>query len=130
MWSNFYFLSLQISPSSIPLWTFFIPLSWSYLFFMYSFCLPFLDATIRNVYFDGRVLEELICPRIGALCCTPHSDDISTGRKAWDQVENIGARVEDSYLKLTKPTPTDHSMTTFHSPLFVFDILTILYQVP
>lgn len=38
---------------------------------MYSFCLLFLDhATIRNVYFDGRVLEELIRPFVG-LCAAP-----------------------------------------------------------
>lgn len=82
-----------ISPSSIPLCTFFHPPRLG-VFFMYSFCLLFLDhATIRNVYFDGRVLEELICPFVG-LCAAPLTpEDISTGRKAWDQVENISVHI-------------------------------------
>lgn len=60
---------------------------------MYSFCLPFLDATIRNVYFDGHVLEELVCPCIGAFALHHHTLKTSTGRKAWDQVKNISVHI-------------------------------------
>lgn len=41
----------------------------------------------------GRVSEELICLFIG-LCAAPtHPEDISTGRKARDQVENVSMHI-------------------------------------
>lgn len=69
----------------------------SFFFFFFkctvSVRLPFLDATIRNVYFDGCVLEELICLFIGLYAAPPHPEDISTRRKVWDQVENISMHI-------------------------------------
>lgn len=92
-------MSQSVHPP-FPFVSFFIPpclgvlVRFSFSFFLctVSVCLPFLDATIRNVYFDGRVSEELICLIIG-LCAAPHHEDISTGRKAWDQVENISMHI-------------------------------------
>lgn len=93
-------VSPQISPSSIPPCSFFYPLSWS--FFMYSFCLPRLDATIRNVCFDG-----LLFMRWGLRAASPRSEDTSTGRKAWDW----GQRKPVHNLSNAQPVPTDQRMT-------------------
>ena len=38
-------------------------------------------------------LEELICPFIGLRAAPPHTEDVSTWRKAWDQVENISMHI-------------------------------------
>lgn len=116
IWSNLISLfSLQISPSSIPLYLFSSPCL-GVLFFMYSFCLPFLDATIRNVYFDGRVSEELICSFIRALCCTT----TPWRHKHWEESmgpswEFISAHLDDSYRTVTQ---SQHQQTTVWHPPF------------
>lgn len=97
--------SLQISPSSIPHCSFFHPLSWSFFFFfMYSFRLPRLDATIRKmcVLTDG-----LIFMRCGLCAASPRSEDTSTGRKEWDR----GQRIPVRNLSNAQPVPTDQRMT-------------------
>lgn len=83
---------------------------------MYSFCLPFLDATIRNVYFDGRVSEELICSFIRALCCTT----TPWRHKHWEESmgpswEYISAHLDDSYRTVTQ---SQHQQTTVWHPPF------------
>lgn len=97
-----FFSSLQISPSSIPHSSSFHPLSWSFFFFVYSFCLPHLDATIRNVCFDGLIFMQW-----GLCAASPRSEDTSTGRKEWDR----GQRIPVHNLKNAQPVPTDQRMT-------------------
>lgn len=96
-WSNIISLfSLQISPFSIPLCTFFHPPVLE--FFLYSLSL-FFDATIRNVYLDGCVLEELIWPSIGLSAASPYAEDMKTGRKVWDQVEYASMHMVTSRIQ-------------------------------
>lgn len=86
---------------------------------MYSFCLPFLDPTIRNVYFDGRVFGRTHLPFHWALCCTTtpwrreHLEE-SMG-PSW---EYINAHRDDSYPPVTR---SQHRRTaTWHPPFFTF----------
>lgn len=72
---------------------------------MYSFCLPFLDATIRNVYFDGHVLEELICPCTGALrAAPPHPED-----EHWEESMGLSEEYNRAYLGDSYRTATQTS---------------------
>lgn len=83
---------------------------------MYSFCLPFLDATIRNVCLDGHVLEELICPRTGDFVLHHHTLKTSTGRKAWDQVKNISLHISAIRIEQRQKASTNRPLVP-HPPL-------------
>lgn len=61
----------------------------------------------------GR-LEELISLFIGLCAAPPHPEDISTKRKAWDQVEKIyRAHCDDSYTPMTQ---SQHQQTAIRHP--------------
>lgn len=110
-----------ISPSSIPLCTLFFHTpspSWSSLFFFF-FYVQFLSVFLIWMPPYGMCigrLEELIGLFLGLCAAPPHPEDMSTKRKAWDQVggkKRYRAHCDDSYTPLTQ---SQHQQTAIRHP--------------